>query len=181
MRGRPILHPSNTSKLIPAIPAIQGRASTGDVDRETDDGKVGELVEGAPVAGDGLWADTGSGAGEKEAGGSKVLPIEAFADQDEGCPPMTKTEKRRLWLKRRRSGEFYFRSEFKGLVHAVRLSESLRSSAMGLLTHCPIRIQRYAHGLRDTVVAIIGSSTLSQAATADYVMKPVYQVYLVLQ
>ena len=95
------------------------------MDGGTDDGKVGEFVEGALVAGDCSWADTGNGAGNKEAGGSKGLPIEAFADQDEGWPPMTKTEKRRLWLKRRRSGEFYFRSEFKGLVHAVRLSDSL--------------------------------------------------------
>ncbi|CAM9488803.1 unnamed protein product, partial [Ectocarpus sp. 4 AP-2014] len=107
--------------------------STGDVDRETDDGNVSEFVEGAPVAGDGLCADTGNEAGEKEAGGSKVLPIEAFADQDEGCPPMTKTEKRRLWLKRRRSGELYFRSEFKGLVHAVMESRGWKPS-------CPPRV-----------------------------------------
>ncbi|CAM9976224.1 unnamed protein product, partial [Ectocarpus sp. 13 AM-2016] len=107
--------------------------STGDVDRETGHGKVGELVEGAPVAGDGLWADPGNEAGEIEAGGSKVLPIEAFADQDEGCPPMTKTEKRRLWLKRRRSGEFYFRSEFKGLVYAVMESRGWKPS-------CPPRV-----------------------------------------
>ncbi|CAM9174701.1 unnamed protein product [Ectocarpus fasciculatus] len=109
------------------------RASTGDVDEGTDDGKVGQFVEDAPVAGDGLGADAGNEAEKKEAGGSKGLPIEAFADQDEGWPPMTKTEKRRLWLKRRRSGEFYFRSEFKGLVHAVMESRGWKPS-------CPPRV-----------------------------------------
>ena len=34
---------------------------------------------------------------------------------------MTTKEKRRLWLKRRGLGEFYFRCEFEGLVQSVRI------------------------------------------------------------
>lgn len=46
--------------------------------------------------------------------------VDVRPNHDEKWLSMTTTEKRRLWLHRRRSGEFYFRSEFKGLVHAVR-------------------------------------------------------------
>lgn len=56
----------------------------------------------------------------------KVLGCELVGTEapsaEENWPFMTTKEKRRLWLKRRRKGEFYFRSELKGLVHAVRAS-----------------------------------------------------------
>jgi len=58
-----------------------------------------------------------------EGAGGKGVLVQASEkvppSQQERWLSMTKTEKRRLWLHRRRSGEFYFRSEFKGLVHAV--------------------------------------------------------------
>ncbi len=63
------------------------------------------------------------GRAEEGAGGKEVLvqaTEKVSPSPEERWLSMTKTEKRRLWLHRRRSGEFYFRSEFKGLVHAVR-------------------------------------------------------------
>ena len=71
------------------------------------------------------WAGPGSPqtqTGEEEGTGRKktVQSAEDRPSQDEKWISMTTREKRRLWLHRRRSGEFYFRSEFKGLVHAVR-------------------------------------------------------------
>lgn len=58
-------------------------------------------------------------AGEKAAT-LDLVPHDDGQSEEDIWPYMTTKEKRRLWLRRRQMGEFYFRSEFKGLVHAVR-------------------------------------------------------------
>ena len=99
-----------------------GRASTGDQDVCLDGGGANNSTVGSPPNKKCVGSVPGWQA-EEEAGG-KVVSVQATeqvsSSQEERWLSMTKTEKRRLWLHRRRSGEFYFRSEFKGLVHAVR-------------------------------------------------------------
>lgn len=83
-----------------------------------NNGRVVDMLRGGS-GGNGSEPD----AGEK-ATASEVVPHDdghSAADEEEDIwPYMTTREKRRLWLKRRQMGEFFFRSEFKGLVHAVR-------------------------------------------------------------
>lgn len=47
---------------------------------------------------------------------SKLVPSDGVP---ENWPLMTSREKRRMWLKRREMGQFFFRTEFKGLVCQV--------------------------------------------------------------
>lgn len=108
------------SKIFLTCTATVGRASTGDRGIGVDDDRENESVGGVSPIGDALWVGPGRQGGKDEADG-KVLPAEAFTSEDDRWMSLTKTEKRRLWLRRRRAGEFFFRSEFKGLVHAVRM------------------------------------------------------------
>lgn len=106
------------SKLSCVALLLSGQASSGGADVGFDLGKKDESVRGASPVSDDVWAGPGKQGGEEETD-NKVQPIKDSASQDELWVPMTKTEKRRLWLRRRKAGEFFFRSEFKGLVHAV--------------------------------------------------------------
>lgn len=105
-----------------------GRASTGESNEGVGDGRVNGSVGIDPLAKKASWTGPGLQTGEEGATGSDSkagsstavqAEVEARRNEDEKWLSMTTTEKRRLWLERRRSGEFYFRSEFKGLVHAV--------------------------------------------------------------
>lgn len=113
---------------------LLGRASTGGRSL-VDAGRDNESVGGGSPVNDALW--TGSGKqGEKEEVEGKALRVDDSTSQDELWIPLTKTEKRRLWLRRRRAGEFFFRSEFKGLVHAVRIARYPNKKAAFGVAYC---------------------------------------------
>lgn len=101
-----------------------GRASAGEHEDKVERGTGETVAEGVPPSGVALWSRSGKAAAETENGDGVALVTETLVRREENWLPLTKKEKRRLWLNRRRSGDFYFRSEFKGLVHAVRVQSN---------------------------------------------------------
>lgn len=96
--------------------SIAANGSPGNKEAES------ESLEDAVAEGDGGLTST-SRELETSRGSQMATPERAVSpasSADDGWSCISVKEKRRLWLKRRRMGEFYFRSEFKGLVHTVR-------------------------------------------------------------
>lgn len=98
------------------------RACTGDRVEGAVDGRVNDTDENAPPI-RASWAGPAVlhvQTGDDETSSKAIqAEVEARRNQDEKWLSMTTAEKRRQWLHRRKSGKFYFRSEFKGLVHVV--------------------------------------------------------------
>ncbi|CAM9957939.1 unnamed protein product, partial [Scytosiphon promiscuus] len=133
--------PSSSRAACPKRPHTQDtldqqqirRAIGCDREGKVEAGKEETTAEGVPASGVASSSRLGKTADETADGVRVAYATENPVRQEENWVPLSKKERRRQWLNRRRSGNFYFRSEFKGLVHAVMESRGWRPS-------CPPRV-----------------------------------------